>query len=228
MRLRERANAFSHALEIAAESGAGTLAYVGRFDLAEFAVVLEPEEPLCIARRAFYAGMVALSNALLAYAPPRKLVTIDWPDAVRIDDGLLGGGQLGWPKDAREDEPPPWLVFGAMVRIVSMTGEEPGIHPLATALEQEGFDDIGASQLTEALSRQLMGAIHGWQSDGFDGVARELVERLPRATGTHYEIADNGDLLVSHAGRTDVGRSALLPALRTPSWLDPETGGPRL
>ncbi len=228
VRLRERANAFSHALEIAAESGAGTLAYVGRFDLAEFAVVLEPEEPLCIARRAFYAGMVALSNALLAYAPPRKLVTIDWPDAVRIDDGLLGGGQLGWPKDAREDEPPPWLVFGAMVRIVSMTGEEPGIHPLATALEQEGFDDIGASDLTEAFARHLMAAIHGWQSDGFDGVAREFVERLPRATGTHYEIADNGDLLVSHAGRTDVGRSALLPALRTPSWLDPETGGPRL
>ena len=31
---------------IAAEEGAGTLVYVGRFDLAEFAVVLEPEEPL--------------------------------------------------------------------------------------------------------------------------------------------------------------------------------------
>jgi biotin-(acetyl-CoA carboxylase) ligase len=226
--LRERANAFAHAIEIAPQCGAGTLVYVGRFDLAEFAVVLEPDEPLRMARRAFYAGMVALSDALLAYAPPQKLVTIDWPDAIRIEGGLLGGGQLGWPPDAVEDEPPQWLVVGAMIRTVSMTGEEPGVHPLATALEQEGFDDVGAVSVTEAFARHLMAAVHGWQSDGFDGLAREFVERLPRLTDTSYRIADNGDLLVTHAGRTDVGRSALLPALRAPSWLDPETGGPRL
>jgi len=226
--LRERASAFAHAVEIAPQRGAGTLVYVGCFDLAEFAVVLEPEEPLSMARRAFYAGMVALCDALLAYAPPQKMVTVDWPDTIRVDGGLLGGGQLGWPPGAPEDEPPPWLVFGAMVRTVSMTGEESGVHPLATALEQEGFDDVGASNLTEAFARHLMAAIHGWQVDGFDSVGRAFVERLPRAAGTHYQIADNGDLLVMHAGRTDVGRSVLLPALRAPSWLDPQTGGPRL
>ncbi len=226
--LRERANAFTHAIQIAPQSGAGTLVYVGRFDLAEFAVVLEPEEPLHTARRAFYAGMVALSDALLAYAPPRKLVTIQWPDAIHIDGGLLGGGQIGWPPDAPEDEPPQWLVFGAMIRTVSMTGEEPGVHPLATALEQEGFDDVGASTVTEAFARHLMAAIHGWQSDGFESLAREFVERLPRVADTSYQIADNGDLLVFRAGRTDVERVALLPALAAPSWLDPQTGGPRL
>ncbi len=52
--LRERASAFAHAVEIAPQRGAGTLVYVGRFDLAEFAVVLEPEEPLSMARRAFF------------------------------------------------------------------------------------------------------------------------------------------------------------------------------
>ena len=56
-------------------SGAGTLVYVGRFDLAEFAVVLEPEEPLRSARRAFYAGMAALADALTAYAPPESRST---------------------------------------------------------------------------------------------------------------------------------------------------------
>lgn len=226
--LRERANAFSHAVEIASRCGAGTLVYVGRFDFAEFAVVLEPEEPLTSARRAFYAGMVALSDALLAYAPPQKLVTIDWPDAIRIDGGLLGGGQLAWPADAPEDEPPPWLVFGAMIRTVSMTDEEPGVHPLATALEQEGFDDVGAANVTETFARHLMAAIHGWQSDGFDSVAREFIDRLPRLTGTRYQIADNGDLIVRKVGETDVERRALLPALHRPSWLDPKTGGPRL
>ena len=52
--LREVGDAFAHAVEIAPEQGAGTLVYVGRFDLAEFAVVLEPDEPLRTARRALY------------------------------------------------------------------------------------------------------------------------------------------------------------------------------
>ena len=129
--LREVGDAFAHAVSIAAEQGAGTLVYVGRFDLAEFAVVLEPDEPLRTARRAFYAGMAALADALLAYAPPEKPITIDWPDAIRVDGGLVGGGRLAWPEGAREDEPPPWLVFGAMIRTVSMTETEPGLHPLA-------------------------------------------------------------------------------------------------
>ena len=44
--LREVGDAMTHATGIASEEGAGTLVYVGRFDLAEFAVVLEPDEPL--------------------------------------------------------------------------------------------------------------------------------------------------------------------------------------
>ena len=144
MRLRESRDAFAHAIDIAEASGAGTLTYVGRFDLAEFAVVLEPGEPLRTARRAFYAGMVALTDALRAYAPPNKEVAIDWPDAIRIDGGLVGGGRLGWPQSAKEDEPPRWLVFGAMIRTIAMTDGETGVHPLASALDQEGFGEAGA------------------------------------------------------------------------------------
>src|SRR3546814_8218090 len=51
--LREVGDAFAHACAIAGESGAGTLVWVRRYDLAEFAVVLEPEETLAAARRAF-------------------------------------------------------------------------------------------------------------------------------------------------------------------------------
>src|SRR6266852_9383310 len=98
VRLRESGDAFTHALGIAEQSGAGTLVYVGRFDLAEFAVVLEPDEPLRTARRAFYAGMAALTDALRAYAPPNKTVTIDWPGTIFVDLGLVGGGQLAWSK----------------------------------------------------------------------------------------------------------------------------------
>ena len=66
--LREVGDAFSHATKVAAEGGAGTLVYVGRFDLAEFAVVLEPEEPLKTARRALYAGLTALADAAMTVA----------------------------------------------------------------------------------------------------------------------------------------------------------------
>src|SRR5499425_1582142 len=104
--LREVGDAFAHAIAVAAEEGAGTLVHVGRFDLAEFAVVLEPEEPLRSARRAFYAGMTALADALAVHAPPEKPIELDWPDAIRVDGGLVGGGRLAWPVDASEDEPP--------------------------------------------------------------------------------------------------------------------------
>src|SRR5581483_2046818 len=51
VRLRELGDAFAHAQALAPKQGAGTLVYVGRFDLAEFALVLEPEDKLGEARR---------------------------------------------------------------------------------------------------------------------------------------------------------------------------------
>lgn len=228
IRLRESGDAFAHACRIAAESGAGTLVYVGRFDLAEFAVVLEPREPLATARRAFYVGMVALTDALRAYAPPSKAITIGWPDAVRIDGGLVGGGRMGWPLTAGEDEPPAWLVFGAMIRTVAMSDDEPGVHPLASALDQEGFGEAGAVQVTESFARHLMLAIDGWQADGFESVAREYLSRMPRQRQTIQRIDDFGDLLTRRIGTDGIERNEILQALATPSWLDPKLGGPRL
>src|ERR1700720_1391692 len=110
--LREVGDAFARAQEIAADEGAGTLVWVGRFDLVEFAVVLEPDEPLRAARRALYAGMTALADALAVHAPPEKPITFVWPDAIHVDGGLVGGARLAWPDAAKEDEPAQWLVFG--------------------------------------------------------------------------------------------------------------------
>jgi hypothetical protein len=228
VRLRESGDAFAHACRIAPKSGAGTLVYVGRFDLAEFAVVLEPGEPLATARRAFYAGMVALTDALRAYAPPTKAVTIEWPDAVRIDGGLIGGGRMGWPTPADEDEPPAWLVFGAMIRTVAMSDDDPGVHSLASTLDQEGFGEAGAAQVTESFARHLMLAIDGWQVDGFDSVAREYLGRMPRERLTMQRIDDCGDLLTRRIGIDTTERIDLVRALAAPSWLDPVVGGPRL
>src|SRR5262245_59835311 len=104
--LREVGDAFAHACTRAAALGAGTLVFVGRYGLAEFAVVLEPDEPLATARSAFYAGMIALVDTLAALAPPEKPIAIAWPDAIEVDRGLVGGGRLAWPPATAETAVP--------------------------------------------------------------------------------------------------------------------------
>src|SRR5262245_24999727 len=225
--LREVGDAFAHAKAHAAELGAATLVYVGRFDLAEFAVVLEPDQPPRSARRAFYAGMAAIGEALAAFAPPEKPVHFVWPDTIEIDGGVVGGGQFGWP-DTPEDEPPPWLVFGGMIRTVSMAEGDPGLRPLSAALEDEGFGDLGSGRLVESFARHLMVEIDGWQEKGFAAVAKDYLSRLKPETSVSRNIDDSGDLLVRHKGKVDVERRKLAPLLEAPpSWLDPNTGGPR-
>src|SRR5437899_4162325 len=189
--LREVGDAFGHATRIAAAEGAGTLVNVGRFDLAEFAVVLEPEERLSTARRAFYAGMAALADALAVHAPPEKPIAFDWPDAVRVDGGLVGGGRLAWPAGAAEDDVPAWLVFGAMIRTVAMGEAEPGLRPLGAALEEEGFDDLGSGRLVESFARHLMVGIDVWHERGFGAVAQTYLTRLAPEPGLRRDLAEN-------------------------------------
>jgi biotin-(acetyl-CoA carboxylase) ligase len=227
VRLREVGDAFAHAISIAAEQGAGTLVYVGRFDLAEFAVVLEPDEPLLKARRVFYAGMAALADALATYAQPETSIIIDWPGSLFVNHGLVGGGRLAWPQDAREIDTPPWLVFGGMIRTVSMTGNEPGLNPLVTALEEEGFNDVLSGHVVESFARHLMVAFDSWQEGGFGAVAKSYLERLPREQGVRRDIDDNGDLLIRRMNKADFARQKLLPRLEQAVWFDPVAKGPR-
>lgn len=225
--LREVGDAFSHAVAIAEKEGAGTLVHVGRFDVAECAVVLEPDEPLRTARRTLYAGLVALTDALAAHAPPEKPINIVWPDAILVDGGLIGGGRLAWPADADEDAPPAWLVFAVMIRTVAIGEHEPGLNPLAAALEEEGFFDLGSGRLIESFARHLMVAIDAWQQHGFDYVAKGYLSRLAPEKGVRRNINEIGDLLVRRDGTAGIECRPLVAALAQPTWLDPTTGGPR-
>ena len=227
VRLRELGDAFAHATQIAGESGAGTLVHVGRFDVAEFALVLEPEEPLRTARRALYAGMAALTDALIACSEPETAIGIAWPDAVTVNGGVVGGGRLAWPQGVGEDEVPPWLVFGAMVRVESTSGMEPGDDPTVTTLAEEGFSGVMSHKIIESFARHFMVAVDAWHESGFAAVAKTYFERFPREQGLRRDIADNGDLLLRRMASDAVERRAFLEALAAPSWLDPATGAPR-
>jgi hypothetical protein len=137
----------------------------------------------------------------------------------------VGGARLAWPESADEHEPPPWLVFGAMIRTVAMGEEEPGLRPLSAALEEEGFDQLDSGRLVESFARHLMVAIDAWQEHGFGEIAKGYLPRLAPEPGVRRDIDDNCDLLVRRLDKVE--RRPLLRALAQPSWLDPSTGGPR-
>ena len=222
--LRETGDAFAHACRIAAEAGAGTLVHTGRFDVLDFAVVLEPEEPLAQARRAFFAGLAALGDAIGAVSPPTKSLFFDWPDALLFDGARIGGARLGWPAGCREDEPPDWLVFGATLIRARMGVLEGGAVPTSTSLEEESFAE-GSEAILEGFARFLMLALDTWADRGFEAVAPGYLERLSLPGGKRLDA--NGDLLIGEGEGTPL-RLPLLPALADPSWLDPQTGEPRL
>jgi hypothetical protein len=171
--------------------------------------------------------MVALRDALVAHAPPERPITFAWPDAVHVDGGLVGGGRLAWPADAMETELPQWLVFGAVVRTVSMSERAAALSPLAAALDEEGFGDLGSGRLVESFARHLMVAVDAWQANEFATVTRTYLHHLTTEKGAVPSLDANGDLLIRWRGQKDPDRHALSAALAVPSWLDPATGGPR-
>jgi hypothetical protein len=225
VRLRESGDAFAHACAIAAEAGAGTLVRVGRFDLLEFAIVLEPEEPLVSARRAFFAGMNATADALGAHSPPEKPVAFDWPDTIRYDGASVGGGRLGWPVGCGEEEVPDWLVFSAT--LVAAQRGDPGLNPDATSLEEEAVVELDA--ILESFARNLMWGFDLWRENGFAALAELYLGHLPkeRAADTR-RIDKNGDLLVTNPALSEPLRLPLVAALTQPRWLDPATRSVRL
>lgn len=226
--LRESGDAFAHACAIAEERGAGTLVWVRRHDLVELAVVLEPEIPLAQARLAIYAGMNALADALATHAPPSRPVTFDWPDALRVDGVLVGGGRLGWPEGAGEAETPAWLVFSAMIRTSAVRVDEVGLRPLFGALDELGFEAIDAGGIVASFSRHLMVGFDAWKETGFAPLARRWLDRVSPG-GHDARIADDGNLLVmAKPGQAPATRRNLSEALAACSWLDPATEMPWL
>jgi len=228
--LREAGDAFAHGCEIAEEAGAGTLVWVRRYDLVEFAVVLEPNEPLKSARRALFAGMNALADAIAAHCPPERDVNFDWPDTVIFDGGLLGGARLGWPQDCAETEVPPWLVFGVILRAADMAHVEEAQAAAGVSLLSEGFEMVDTDAIIESFARHLMTAFDRWKERGFEAIARDYLERLPkRKAGERRAIDSDGDLLVAlPAGSGPPERTSLLDALAKANWYDPQARGPKL
>jgi biotin-(acetyl-CoA carboxylase) ligase len=228
--LREYGDAFAHGCAIASDAGAGTLVWVGRYDLVEFAVVLEPGEPLASARRALFAGMNAAADAIAAHCPPEREVNFGWPDTILFDGGLLGGARLGWPADCAEDEVPPWLVLGVVLRAADMAHVGEVQAAAGVSLLSEGFEMFDSDAVIGSFARHLMTAFDRWNELGFEVIARDYLERLPkRKAGERRTIDFNGDLLVRPPiGSGPPDRTSLVDALARVAWYDPRARGPKL
>ncbi|SFI72745.1 Biotin/lipoate A/B protein ligase family protein [Bosea sp. OK403] len=222
--LREAGDAFAHAQAIATEAGAATLVWVRRFDIVEFAVVLEPDAVLGEARLAHYLAMNALADALAVHCPPERPVLFRWPDALIYDHGLIGGGRLAWPQGCGEGDVADWLVFGAMLRATTMAPF--AIEQTGVGMAEEGFEEVDAVDLIESFARHLMLGVTHWQSDGPKAVARRWLDRLDKVVGTRHGIEANGDLVAT--SQSGIERRSLVEALGRADWLDRDSGGPKL
>jgi hypothetical protein len=221
--LREGGDAFAQACRIAATSGAGTLVHVGRFDVAEFAVVLEPGETLESARRIIYALLPALIDAVAIDAPPKCRIDIVWPGGIRVEQGLVGEVRLAWAAGSADDAAPDWLVVGVVLQLVAADERESGSCP--AALDQAGFDDPDSGEMVARCARHLMAALDAWQHEAFATVAARYLKLLMHEEVGVPELDDNGDLLIARARGGQHDRRSLAAALTRPALLEPAAKG---
>ncbi|WP_372618969.1 biotin/lipoate--protein ligase family protein [Falsiroseomonas sp.] len=220
--LREAGDAMTRAVALAPQHGAGTLAWVRSAARIEAAVVLEPEQPLAVARPALFAAASALADALAAFGPPEVPLTFRWPAAVLVNGGQVGEARITWPEDCAEDAVPDWIVVGVEARVGFPRGWDPGHGVDQTALTEEGWDaeEVSAAELTAAWARHLMAGLAEWQHGGPTGGFRRLAERflarLENEAGSEgfrrgLDPA-SGDLVLERAGVRQ--RLGLVEALR--------------
>jgi hypothetical protein len=193
-----------------------------RFDFAEFAVVLEPNEPLSSARRIVYAGLLALRDAVAMQALPRCQIGFAWPEAIHVDGGLVGGARLARPAGCAEHEVPDWLVVGGIQRLVGTGARDPDSRP--TVLDEAGFDDLDSGQRVASCAISLSPSAPGGTTHFRMAATRYLKHLLQEEDGVP-ELDDNGDLLLARTGRRQRDPPSLTEALASSVWVDAVSAG---
>jgi Biotin/lipoate A/B protein ligase family len=93
----------------------------------------------------------------------------------------------------------------------------------------EGFEMIDTDAIISSFARHLMTAFDRWNEHGFEAIARDYLERLPRCKAAERRSIDlNGDLLVNLPASGGPDRSSLVDALAKVDWYDPNARGPKL
>lgn len=211
----ETIDVLAEGARLAPAEGAGTLVLHQSPGLLGVAIVLEPDEALAEARRAFLLCMTALADALAAHCPPERPVRITWPDEVRYDGARLGGGRLAVAPGTGEEAVPDWMVFAAELIADRDHLPEPGRYPDSTSLREEGFD--AAEDIVSTFASYLMLYFDRWRHEGFDAVGNRFLMRIdpPLLRGVRRLDGDSMVEITPSGGRRFL---ALAEALAAQGW----------
>jgi len=129
-----------------------------------------------------------------------------------------------------EADVPAWLVFGVILRAADMAHIDEVQAASGVSLLSAGFEMIDADAIIGSFARHLMTAFDRWNERGFEAIAKDYLERLPRRkAGERRAIDLNGDLLVKlPAGSAPPDRISLVDGLAKTTWYDPQSRGPKL
>ena len=225
-------DAFAHGCDIAAEVGR-------RARWSGCGATIWSNSPWCSsptsrcesARRAFFAGMNAVADAIAAHCPPEREVSFDWPDAIRFDGGLLGGARLGWPQDCAEDDVPAWLVFGVILRAADMAHVEEVQAAAGVSLLSEGFRDDRHRRDHRKLRPPSDDRVRPLERARLRGDRRRLSGTASQAQGGRAPSHRQQRRSPGQRCRRGSGppeRTSLVDALARAAWYDPHARGPKL
>jgi hypothetical protein len=120
-------------------------------------------------------------------------------------------------------------VFGVILRAADRVHLDEVQAAAGVAMLSAGFEMVDTDAIIGSFARHLMTAFDRWNERGFDAIAKDYLERLPRRkAGERRAIDTNGDLLVQlPAGSGPPDRSSLVDALAQADWYDPRSRGPK-
>lgn len=192
------------------EAEAGDLFWARAVDIANCALVLEPEYGLARAMQIVPVAMVALGDAIGAIGPPNLGITYGWPGLIYANGGHVGDIAAYVAPHSAADTVPQWLVLTMEIVVKSAKPKgEPGDHVSATELWEEGAGDLDRTQILESFARHLLAWIDTWETDGFRQVHEMWMFRAAdrdgfvsvdfggrNSEGTMIGLDENGGLLV--------------------------------
>lgn len=193
---------------------------------AHMAIVLEPDVVLAAAAQVLPLAVAAAGDCIGALAPPQVGVGYRWPGIILVNGAPVGGLALSAPRGAPE-EVPTWIVVSFAMRLRLSGTTEPGDQPDATALAEEGCEDLTALDLLGSYARHFLTWLNIWQDSGFRAVHLSWTERvdgkdrpvrLPglMAAATVVGMDEDGNLLI----RTDQDPISALPLLDAVNFVD--------
>jgi len=155
------------------KAGAGDLFWSDKKNIANIAIVLEPEVKLKNALEMMPLAMVALSDCLAVMLPPKVAVQFRDCNNVVLNGGVVAGITMAVSKMASKTEVPDWLVLAIEVGLSREDDEaEPGLQPDITTLDEEGCEDYSRNKFIETYARHFLSWLAIWSDDGFGPVAR--------------------------------------------------------